>query len=137
MEEQLKQYKIFFIKANEDFNAAKYLLDGYTNHNLEIKLEIVFFHLQQTAEKLIKCVLDLYSVKFPKTHDIEDLIEICNTNSIVLIDNIDILADLSDYAVEGRYAIMHDDLCDVEQYLEIIQKLFVFVKENFMEKLNG
>lgn len=81
--------------------------------------------------------LDINGIKFPKTHDIEILIELCDTNNITLIDDINTLADLSDYAVEGRYAIIHDDLSDVDKYLEITQNLFIFVKENLMEKLNG
>ena len=137
MEKQLKQYELFFIKAKEDFNAAKYLLEGFNCHKLEIKLEIVFFHIQQAVEKLLKCILDINGIKFPKTHDIESLIELCDANNIALIDDINTLADLSDYAVEGRYAITHDDLSDVDKYLEITQNLFIFVKENLMEKLNG
>ena len=46
----LKQYEILFIKAKEDLVAAKYLLDGFNHHNLELNLDIIFFHLQQCAE---------------------------------------------------------------------------------------
>jgi len=38
------------------------------------------------------------------------------------------LIPLTDYAVEGRYAIMHDDLSDVDKYIEILSRLIEFVK---------
>jgi len=124
----LKQYEILFLKAKEDFVAAKYLLDGFNNHNLELNLEIVFFHFQQCAEKLIKSLLDLHNIKFPHSHDIEDLINLLNKNNIQSIDNIELLEDLSEYAVEGRYAIVHDDLYNADKYIVILNKLLEFVK---------
>jgi len=33
------------------------------------------------------------------------------------------LIELSDYAVEGRYSIIHDDLNESEKYIEIIERL--------------
>jgi len=121
----MKQHEIFLLKAKEDFNAAKYLLDGYRHHNLEIRLEVVFFHLQQCGEKLLKTLLDSRNIKFPRTHDIEDLIELCRSNSIILVEDIDMLVDLTDYAVEGRYAILHDDLQNMDKYLLILENLFL------------
>jgi HEPN domain-containing protein len=124
----IKQYEIYQTKAVEDLNAAKYLLDGYNFHNLEIKLEIIFFHLQQCAEKLLKAILDLNNIKFPKIHDLEELIELCKSHDIVLFENIEIIVDLTDYAVEGRYSVIHDDLQNVDRYIEIIDKLSGYVK---------
>jgi HEPN domain-containing protein len=54
----LKQYEILLFKSEEDFIASKYLLDGFNNHNLELNLDIIFFHMQQALEKLMKCLLD-------------------------------------------------------------------------------
>jgi HEPN domain-containing protein len=124
----LKQYKVLFLKAKEDLVASKYLLDGFNNHNLELNLEIVFFHFQQCAEKLIKTILDYNHIKFPHNHNIRELIKIANDSKIT-INNIDELSQLTQYAVEGRYAIIHDDLDDAEKYIGILNELLVFVQK--------
>ena len=108
--------------------AGKYLLDGFNNHGLELKLDIIFFHFQQSAEKLIKALLDFNNIKFPKNHDIAELIAIVQDNGIDTMYDIGILEDLTDYAVEGRYAIIHDDLVDVEKYLILLDKFIEYVR---------
>lgn len=122
-EKFLKQYDIFFLKAKEDLVASKYLFDGFQNHNLELNLEIVFFHLQQSCEKLIKSLLDFNMIKFPHTHDLGILIQLLEDNKISAIEHINKLLPLSDFAVEGRYAIILDDLEDVESYVALIDEL--------------
>jgi len=97
----LKEYEKLYIKAKEDFVAATYLLDGYNNHGLELNLEIIFFHFQQSAEKLIKSLLDYNGVKFSYIHDIEKLISILDKNNIYVECDIKKLIDLTGYAVEG------------------------------------
>ena len=129
-EKFLKQYEILFLKAKEDLIASKYLLDGFQNHNLELNLEIIFFHLQQSSEKLIKSLLDFNKVKFPHTHDLGILIQFLTDNKISAIKNINKLLPLSDFAVEGRYAIILDDLEDVETYVILIDELLKFVDRN-------
>jgi hypothetical protein len=47
-EKFLKQYEILLLKAKEDFKAAKYLYDGFQNHNLALNLEIIY---SQTSER--------------------------------------------------------------------------------------
>lgn len=133
MEKFLKQYDVLFLKAKEDLIAAKYLLDGFNYHNLELNLEIVFFHFQQCVEKLIKTYLDFNKIKFPHTHDLKDLINILEDNNINFIDNIDFIVLLTQYAVEGRYAIIHDDLDDADKYIETLDKLLSFVQREIQK----
>jgi len=127
--EFLKQYEILFKKARTDLKVAKNILEDFENGDDELDLEVVMFHLQQSAEKLLKSILAFNKQHFLKTHDIKNLIFACNENKIDLIDNIISLIPLTDYAVEGRYAIIHDDLNDADQYIEIIDGLLGFVKE--------
>lgn len=123
----LKQYDVLIFKAKEDLITAKYLLDGFNNHNLELKLDIIFFHLQQCTEKLIKSVLDFSGIKFPYSHDIEELVTLLQQNNIQTIPNIQRLIPLTEYAVDSRYVVIHDDLEDIDGYLEIVDELFLFV----------
>ncbi len=131
MEEKfLKQYEILFIKGKEDFIAAKYLLDGFHNHNLQLKLDIIFFHFQQCAEKFIKSILDFYGIRFPRTHDLDEIITILEESNIDIGFSLEGLIELTDYAVEGRYGIINDDLQDSEKYIAILCKL-----EKYIQKL--
>jgi len=124
----LKQYEILIKKAVVDLNTAKVVLDSFEEGKIELNLEVVFFHLQQCAEKVIKTLLDYKQVKFPHTHDIKNLIYLLNENNIETVDYIDNFIPLTDFAVEGRYAVIHDDLDDAHQYIEQLEALLKFVK---------
>jgi len=123
----LKQYQIFLIKAKEDFAAAKYLYNGFKNDEIDLNISIICFHLQQSVEKTLKATLDYYNIKFPHSHDIEDLLNIITDNNITLIDNVRNLERLTDYAVDWRYSIIHDDIKDSEKYFTLINELIDFV----------
>jgi HEPN domain-containing protein len=125
----LKEYEKLYTKAKEDFVAAIYLLDGYNNHKLELNLEIIFFHFQQSAEKLIKSLLDYSGVKFSHIHDIEKLINMLEKNNIYVEYDIKKLIDLTGYAVEGRYSVILDDIEDTDIYIAILKKLSLHVEK--------
>jgi len=114
---------LFLYKAIIDLNSAKYLLDGFYKDNVEIDIEKIYFELQQSAEKAFKSLLSKHGIKFPKSHDIEQLIRICEEESIPLFQNIEKLIELSDYAVEGRYSIISDDLNNSEIFIRLVEKL--------------
>lgn len=119
--------ELFLYKAEIDLNAAKYSYDGFLHHNLEIDIEKIYFDLQQAAEKLIKSLLSFHTIIAPKTHDLETLTEKLIDNSII-IEGIEKLLPLTEFAVEGRYAIILDDIDDVKYYVKIITELLVKVK---------
>ena len=127
--EFLKQYEILYKKAKVDLNVAKITLKTFENGEIELDLEVIMFHLQQATEKLLKALLSFNKLHFTKTHDLEKLLNAINENNIKIIDNIAILLPLSDYAVEGRYAIIHDDLDSADKYIEILDKFIEFVKK--------
>ena len=124
----LNQYEILFNKAKADLFAANVLYARFNEGNSELDLEVVCFHLQQSAEKLIKAVLSKKHINYPKIHDLEILLTILSINDIDLKPDRNLLIELSDYAVEGRYAIMHDDL-------ENIQNIFILIA-NMINKAN-
>ncbi|WP_457750196.1 HEPN domain-containing protein [Sulfurimonas sp.] len=121
---------MFLYKAIVDLNSGKYLLDAYNAEMVDIDIEKIYFELQQSAEKLLKSILSREKIKFPKSHDIERLIELCIENEIELIKDIDSLVELSDYAVEGRYSIIHDDINEADKYIEILDMLIFFLNKN-------
>jgi len=128
----LKQYEILFKKAKVDFNTAKLVMDSFEKGEIELDLEIVMFHLQQSAEKFLKALIDYNNIKFPHTHDIEDLIILIKEEKIPILADIEFCIPLSEYAVEGRYAIINDDIEDTGKYIEFIDNLLRFVEEKIV-----
>jgi HEPN domain-containing protein len=127
----LRQYEILFKKAVVDLNSAKVIWISFEQGNIKLDMEVIFFHLQQCSEKFIKSLLDFYQIKFPRTHDLQSLINLLETHNIEL-NGVEKLLPLSVYAVEGRYAILHDDLDDVDRYIEIVDELLEIVRIQIM-----
>ena len=121
--------EMFLYKATVDFNSAKFLFDAFEQGKVEIDLEVIMFHLQQTAEKLLKSLLSHKRIYVHKTHDIAQLIDLSKENDIELDSTISILADLTDFAVDGRYAVMHDDLSDAGKYIKVLDDFLEGVKK--------
>ncbi len=121
---------MFLYKAIVDLNSAKYLLEAFNEDKIEIDIEKIYFELQQSAEKILKAILTKNAIIFPKTHDIEQLLKLCSDNDITILENVETLEELielSDYAVEGRYSIIHDDVNDSQKYCLIIEQIIEVV----------
>lgn len=117
---------MFLYKAIVDLNSARCLLQAYNEDKIEIDIEKIYFELQQSAEKALKAMLTKNAIVFPKTHDIEQLLNICTENNVRILDNAQLLEELielSDYAVEGRYSILRDDVNNSEKYCQIIEQI--------------
>jgi len=63
----------------------------------------VCFHFQQAAEKYVKARLEHANVRFPKTHDIEKLLQIAAPLEPLWVALEPAGKRLSDYAVRIRY----------------------------------
>ena len=59
------------IIAQRDFKALQGMLDAETFAD-----EIFGFHAQQAVEKVLKAWLTLVGVEYPRTHDLEELLEL-------------------------------------------------------------
>ncbi|HKJ79215.1 MAG TPA: HEPN domain-containing protein [Prolixibacteraceae bacterium] len=123
MDQFLKQYQILFRKANVDYRSAQNLYEDFQQGDSELDIDVILFHLQQCAEKCLKSILSFRKINFPKVHDLELLAKMVYENRIALELNIDDLIELNDFAVESRYAIIHDDLDNAEQYFQLLKKL--------------
>jgi len=108
---------MFLYKANVDLNTSIFLLKAFDKGEIEIDFELIYFHLQQSAEKLLKSLLSHMKIRVLKTHDISDLIGLLNHDDTKHITNLNELENLTQYAIEGRYAILHDDLNDAGKYI--------------------
>jgi HEPN domain-containing protein len=133
MGEFLEQHQVLYKKGVADFNAAKILFDQFNQGELALDIDIILFHLQQSAVKLIKAILSKQKVNFPKIHDLEQLYNLLHSTGIEVSVDIEWLIQLNDFAVEGRYAIIHDDILKMEEYFNTISILKEFTKKHFNE----
>ncbi|MDT8300017.1 MAG: HEPN domain-containing protein [Sedimentisphaerales bacterium] len=73
-----------------------------TIRTAEVMFEVLCFHAQQAAEKALKAVLIAKDVPPPKTHNIRTLLDLL-PEEIIVPEEIEDAASLSDYAVTSRY----------------------------------
>ncbi len=116
-------YEIYLVKAKQDLTLAIKNIDDN-----EIAPEIIFFHLQQAVEKMLKAILDFKGVVFKKTHDLFKLCELATKHNIPLPDFVDKLCELTPYAIEARYSLLHDDLQDAQEFLDKAKMFLEFVE---------
>jgi len=84
-------------KADVDLSAASALLSA---GDLS---DVVAFHAQQVAEKALKAFLVWHQIEFPKTHDIERLLELCASIDPEVAEALASAVELTPYGVEYRY----------------------------------
>ena len=88
-------------KAEDDFQAAGVLAARRGPFH-----DQVCFHCQQSAEKYLKALLEERSVAIPKTHDLEDLLDLALPHFSLLDRLRRGLRFLTDFAVDPRYPLL-------------------------------
>lgn len=84
--------------GDEDLDSAKILIDNNGS------FRAIGFHCQQAAEKYLKAFLILNEIKFPFSHDLSKLYNVCVQIDSSLGIDINYLEDLTKFAVEIRYS---------------------------------
>jgi len=110
--------------AQDDFDAANFLLNFHP-----LKLEIICFHCQQSAEKDLKAFLISRKVDFPKIHDLKELCTLCEENNNSFDDIKKECIRLTKYATQPRYPFaleiteddMHLAISDAEKVKEFVK----------------
>lgn len=94
-----------------------------------IQAESVGFHVQQAAEKLLKALLALEGMDYPRSHDLDLLVTLLASAGLVLPNELMPILDLSPMATVYRYEELPlDEPLPREQWPELIQNLRVFVE---------
>jgi len=120
---EINELKSWIAYAEEDFSAAKTLLDLK-----KPLLATVCFHAQQCVEKYLKALLILKDVGFPKTHDLPTLDTLCNQNGILTGFDPQQLTDLTKYAVQARYPGSQPTLQETKEAVEIAKSVRRFAR---------
>ena len=105
--EQTKQAMVqeWLKKADADLEVAEYLVSSDRPY-----FGAVGFHAQQAAEKYLKAFLVCHQIEFPKTHDLDDLLDLVGEVVKPLADSLRDVSVLSVYGVETRYPTDLPDL---------------------------
>lgn len=116
--------------ANMDMISAQYLTSLKP-----MPYEIICYHCQQTAEKLLKAYIIFHDGELLRTHDLIELNSICCTYSKEFLNIIDNCINLNDYSVQVRYPYHQFDLekSDVEQALKDMEIIDNFIRERIKE----
>ena len=121
-------------KGSDDLKSAEYL----STMQHPTPDEIICYHCQQSSEKYLKGFLFLHNIEPPKTHNLIELLEICEKQKndfSVLLPQLNVLTD---YAVLPRYpnelGITDKDMKVAIKYAKTVQE---FALKAIDEKLKN
>ncbi len=82
------------------------------------------FHAQQAVEKALKALLVWHQVDFPKSHDLERLVELLDESGIPVERVLRQVTSLTLYAVDARYPgdLPEPTVAEVEQAVAIAHR---------------
>jgi HEPN domain-containing protein len=114
------------LRAEEDFNAAKSLITYGASF-----ISTVCFHSQQAAEKYLKAFLTYHQVEFPKTHDIDELLDMIAPIDSKLSESLRDVIILTNYGVDVRYPGDFPNVTsgDAQQAIQMAEKVRRLVLE--------
>ena len=107
-------------KAEEDLSAAKSLITYGASF-----LSTVCFHSQQAAEKYLKAFLTYHQVEFPKTHDIDELLDLIAPTDSKTSESLRDVTVLTNYGVDVRYPGDFPNVTssDAQQAIQMAEKV--------------
>jgi len=107
-------------KAEQDIKASEALLEAEPPF-----LYPSCFHAQQAAEKYLKALLTWHQIEFPKTHAIEQLLDLAKQADAETAASLKDAAVLSPYGVDIRYPGEQPEpnLEETQQAVELARKV--------------
>lgn len=122
---RLDQARLLLRKAQQDEVIVQRLIDDPA-----INDESLGFHVQQAAEKLLKALLALQGIDYPRTHDLDLLVELLEQTTCPLPEGLLTIVELTPMATVFRYEELPlDEPLPREQWPGLIARLREFVEE--------
>jgi len=110
--------------AKRDMDAARHLFDTMNPK----PLEIVCYHAQQAVEKALKAFLLSCDTQPPKTHDLNQLCELCEDREKSFFEIAPLCGSLTKYGISPRYPFELEIFEDeTEIALQRAEKIKAFV----------
>ena len=122
----VKRAKLLLAKARDD----EVLIEEIISKE-RIRDEIIGFHAQQAAEKLLKALLMARNIPYRKTHDLRELIDLITDHDIQFPESLMEIRTLSPFAVEFRYDYLpleEESPFDRQKALEMVRDLRKWVE---------
>jgi HEPN domain-containing protein len=121
----LDHARLLFSMAANDLRALKGMLRSEDAADRYFTDEIFGFHAQQCVEKSLKAWIAALDETYPKTHNINILLQILDTVGAD-VSPFDSLVDLNSFAVQFRYESLldYDESLNREALIEDVEKLF-------------
>ena len=115
----------WLIHAESDLRMAR-----LGEHDKTVLPQQVCFHAQQAAEKALKAVLLYARIDFPLTHDLQELLDLLEHDSINPPSEIQGAGSLTPYAVETRYPGYFAPITplEMEEAINLAQKIIHWAK---------
>ena len=121
----LDQARLLLRKAQQDEVIVQRLID-----DSEITDESVGFHVQQAAEKLLKALLAVQGIDYPRTHDLDLLVALLEGTSCSLPADLLDIVELTPMATVFRYEELPlDESLPRDQWLAQLARLRTFVEQ--------
>ena len=124
--EAFERAKLLLAKARDD----EILIEEIISKE-RIRDEIIGFHAQQAAEKLLKALLMARNIPYRKTHDLRELIDLIRDHDIQFPESLMEIRTLSPFAVEFRYDYLpleEESPFDRQKTLEMVRDLRKWVE---------
>ena len=92
---------------------------------------LIVFHAQQAIEKALKAVLVAQGVEFPKTHDLEQLVETIEEAGAAWPADMNKVMEFTPFATQGRYPGFDDPIseADVEEAVGMAGKVLMWARQ--------
>jgi HEPN domain-containing protein len=121
-------------KARHDLYVVDKMLDDE-----ESPTDVIGFHSQQAIEKSLKALLTALGAKFPRTHDLEELIDMADPLLPQLSDHRETCAVITHFAVAVRYPDSMDEPMreDVENAAGDAWAIFRLIEKTIREQDNS
>jgi HEPN domain-containing protein len=118
--------RLLVAKAQDDENLIAEVIESE-----QVTDEIIGFHAQQAAEKLLKALLMAREIQYRKTHDLRELIDLLFEHAIILPESLMEIRTLSPFAVDFRYDYLPSEeevQFDRRNALEMVRQLRAWVE---------
>lgn len=116
-----QQAQLLMLKAAQD----EYVLDALLD-DPQAPVEVLGFHAQQAAEKLLKAIITAAGGTFPMSHRIAELLDIIKDLGLRLPDSFEDLRHLTPFAVEFRYDVIPsepEEPLDIRRIRQLLRDL--------------
>lgn len=128
--EPLERAELLLAKSKDDETLLEEIIS-----NEKVRDEIIGFHAQQAAEKLLKALLMAKNIPYRRTHDLRELIDLIRDNGIEFPESLMEIRTLSPFAVEFRYDYIpmeEEEPFNRQKALEMVQQLRKWVENTLL-----